>query len=126
MKKIISIYLLIFFLFSSVGRFGVFLTFKINQEYISKNLCENRFNKKSSCKGKCYLAKELKKHDTHEEKSKKENSKLEDYIVSPIIIEVSTIFTIKNSKLLFPLYNQNYFYNYTDYIFHPPSYSILS
>ncbi len=37
------------------------MNYAVNYDYIVKNLCENRNIPQSTCKGKCYVAKELAK-----------------------------------------------------------------
>ncbi|WP_166668361.1 hypothetical protein [Chryseobacterium daecheongense] len=37
------------------------VNYAVNYEYIAKNLCENRSRPQSTCKGKCYIEKELAK-----------------------------------------------------------------
>ncbi|WP_228434801.1 hypothetical protein [Chryseobacterium defluvii] len=37
------------------------VSYVVNYEYIVKNLCENRSKPESTCKGKCYVKKELAK-----------------------------------------------------------------
>ncbi len=37
------------------------VNYAVNYDYIVKNLCENRNNPQSTCKGKCYVSKELAK-----------------------------------------------------------------
>ena len=39
----------------------VVVYYEMNKEYISTNLCKNRFDPESSCQGKCHLKKMLKK-----------------------------------------------------------------
>jgi hypothetical protein len=41
----------------------IYVSFKINQDYIAKNLCENRAKPKMQCNGKCQLMKKLKQAD---------------------------------------------------------------
>ena len=44
------------------------MSFKINQDYIAKNLCENIAEPKILCNGKCQLMKKLKQADKEEQK----------------------------------------------------------
>lgn len=37
----------------------LFIQFKVNQSYISQELCENRARPNLNCKGKCYLMKKI-------------------------------------------------------------------
>ena len=125
-RFVLSIFLLVVFLFSSASRFGVILSFKLNQEYIAKKLCENRFKPKSCCEGKCYLTKQLKKHDQEESKSQKSNPRTEEYIKTQLpVFEInSSIWLEKNT--FNSLYKQNPLSQFVNSIFHPPTFSLLS
>ena len=60
MKKLIS-YFLIISLFSQIlVNAGVIISWKLNQKYISENLCINRDRPEMECNGKCNLQKKLK------------------------------------------------------------------
>ena len=56
--------------YSQSSKLVVYLNFKVNQEYISKELCENREVPKMNCNGKCYLAKQLQKQEKKEKEEK--------------------------------------------------------
>jgi hypothetical protein len=58
-----SIVLLFAMLQAVAGKTFVFAWFKANQAYVAQTLCENKAKPTSNCKGKCYLAKQLKKAD---------------------------------------------------------------
>ena len=77
MKKAL-LYLLMFAVALQAFRhLGIVVSFKINQDYIAKNLCEKRDEPESCCKGSCYLEKELKKAAETEEKAPVPVQKLE-------------------------------------------------
>ncbi|UZR96387.1 hypothetical protein [Chondrinema litorale] len=61
MKSIISILLVSLFLVQITTRVWIVFSFKINQEYIARNLCEKRDEAITMCYGSCYLKKKLKK-----------------------------------------------------------------
>ena len=46
----------------------IFTSFYLNQDYISENICVNRFDKIPVCKGQCYLSKELSANEKQEKK----------------------------------------------------------
>lgn len=128
MNRIVSISLVLLLMFNSINKFGVIVLFKLNQEYISKNLCENRFKKGSTCNGKCYLNKELKEHD-HEHGDSKSNKVtvrfMDDYVHN--ILD----FNISPKTVFIPLswnfyHRQDALSEYSYSIFHPPSYAFLS
>lgn len=60
MKVCISISILILLLFTQILYIPLSaLSFEYNRNYIAQNLCINKSNPKSSCKGCCYLKKEI-------------------------------------------------------------------
>ncbi|MFL5762301.1 MAG: hypothetical protein ACJ77K_00055 [Bacteroidia bacterium] len=68
MRSIITITLSLAILLQSAGKLIVIVDFGLNQEYIAKNLCENKAKPMMHCNGKCHLRKQLQKED------KKDNS----------------------------------------------------
>ena len=61
MKKIVSLILLLCFLWQSLFQSAILCYWKINQGEIIKTECINRFRPMMHCKGKCYLYRKLKK-----------------------------------------------------------------
>lgn len=57
----ISFILLVSYLVLCFNQYLPYFSYWANQEYIAKNLCENRDKPELKCNGKCHLAKELKK-----------------------------------------------------------------
>lgn len=120
MKSIIAILLASVFLFQSASKLLIIANYEINKEYISKNLCENKAKPKSTCNGKCHLAKELKKQD------KKENSipnsqkeKVEIQFLNKISSIAIVDFESENEELNVSYLFSNYS-NSLSSIFHPP------
>ena len=68
MKKILVILLTLLVFLQPLSKVWIFVSFKINQDYIAKNLCENRAKPILKCNGKCQLMKKLKQADKEEEK----------------------------------------------------------
>jgi hypothetical protein len=68
MRKSISIYILILLVFQNTSSLWVIGAFYINQDYIAKNVCINRFDAVPICKGQCYLTKELKTTEKQDQK----------------------------------------------------------
>ena len=67
--------LLAYLLVAAIGlnvfsELGIYISFKINQDYIAKNLCVERDNPNSTCHGCCQLEKKMKT----DEQQKQENS----------------------------------------------------
>ena len=70
-KQSIAILFLVAFTAQTFSKAVIVCTFYANQNYIAKNLCENRDKPKSFCVGKCQLKKKLNK-DTNEDKQNTE------------------------------------------------------
>jgi hypothetical protein len=93
----------------------------MNYDYIVKNLCENRNIPQSTCKGKCYVAKELAK--TEKQSNNNQNIKIGsvDVFLSNEILSFSAgnefPSQLKNPT---PDYNSFRTSEYFSRIFHPP------
>lgn len=59
LRNIVSIGLALLILLQSLSVVGIFISFKINQDYIAKNLCINRNKPAKKCNGKCQLTKKI-------------------------------------------------------------------
>ncbi|OXB07027.1 hypothetical protein [Flavobacterium pectinovorum] len=67
-KKGITLFILMLFVFQNAGSIWIIGDFYLNQDYISKNVCINRFDTIPICNGKCYLENKLKANDKEEQK----------------------------------------------------------
>lgn len=56
------------FLFKATSSLWICVSFYANRDYISKNICINRFDLIPICEGQCYLNSQLKKNDKQEQK----------------------------------------------------------
>lgn len=56
------------FLLKATSSLWIFVSFYANRNYISKNICINRFDLIPICEGQCYLTSQLKKSDKQEQK----------------------------------------------------------
>ncbi|TDL99560.1 MAG: hypothetical protein C4K58_06610 [Flavobacteriaceae bacterium] len=112
---------------SPLSKGWIYFCFKINQDYIAKNLCENRAKPKLNCKGKCQLKKQLKQAEKQEQKQLPETLKksevlycfsLENFVFSKFteILEAKKPF-FENQLLLGSLLNFE--------IFHPPKFVLI-
>lgn len=68
MRNWILILILFSILMQSFSREGIYISFKINQDYIARVLCVNKNKPMLNCNGKCYLAKKLKQAEQREQK----------------------------------------------------------
>ena len=92
----------------------------MNQTFIAKNLCENRFKKKSCCHGSCQLKKQLSEDDKNEKVPNSSNSKEK---FEELFCEKKLDFKIelnKNFELEFPIATNSALLLSARAIFHPP------
>ncbi len=122
MTKLISVFFCVLFLNQLALNIWILVDFYINQEYISKNECVNRFTIKSACNGKCILSSRLKKYRKSTSSTKTPSCKkieVKDFLC--ILIKECSILdfsTGKTDKIL--SFNSLYHYFYKASIFHPP------
>ncbi|MBB4802671.1 hypothetical protein HNP37_002746 [Flavobacterium nitrogenifigens] len=66
MKKVFSITMTILFLLVSFQQALIVVHFKLNQQEIEKEFCENKAKPQLQCHGKCHLKKELEKSEKND------------------------------------------------------------
>ncbi|TZF96223.1 hypothetical protein FW781_12375 [Chryseobacterium panacisoli] len=97
------------------------VNYAVNYDYIVKNLCENRSVPQSTCKGKCYVEKELAKTEKQSNNSQTIKIAGLDVFVSHDILSFSSQL---NSELRTEVLDSSYFNShsseYFSRIFHPP------
>ena len=106
----------------------IFVSFKINQDYIAKNLCENRAKRILKCNGKCQLMKKLKQADKDEEKQAPQTikEKLEElYCHNQANFNVSRKFDFEVKKQSFFGYKFKNYSSYQSTIFRPPIFNLI-
>jgi len=119
-KRTISILFLAVIIFQSFSTLFVIGNFYVNRSYISKNLCVNRFAAIQDCKGKCYLAKELRQEQQQKKKFPDLQQKQFNLFFEQLSINSSRLDGgLVLSAVLVP--ESNYHPNsYFSSIFHPP------
>lgn len=121
MKKIVLYFLLMSFAFQNAGNLWIISSFYINQDYIAKNLCINRFDKIPLCYGKCVLNKQLKDNDKEQQKFPNVKEKeIQLYFYCQESIEFSKKITVENSKRAILKKDSNIKNTFLYSIFHPP------
>lgn len=106
MKLLYSIIISTLLLFPSLGNVFVYVTFKVNQDEISKTLCVKKEVKNNTCNGKCYLVKQLKKVT---EKEKQESSSVKEkqelvYTQTASNYNFTPIITIEKTRMMISRY----------------------
>lgn len=120
MKKAVAILLLITFVLQSTSNLWIIASFYAQRDYISQNLCINRFDAIPVCKGQCYLNKQLKEN----EKKEQNFPDLKQKEVQ-LFVENDFSFEFKKSTISEKLNSPNYKDNYLSSeflfsVFHPP------
>jgi len=67
MKKAFAIFFLLAFVIQSTSSLWIITSFYIQRDYISKNICVNRFDAISVCKGQCFLTEQIKENQNKEQ-----------------------------------------------------------
>ena len=97
----------------------VFLGFETNQDYIAKELCENKDKPELQCNGKCYLMKKLKQAQEKEQKQERQSQKtqIQDALVVKPLVFKQYAFAEINLHVPFSTGMPQ---NIKNSIFHPP------
>lgn len=127
MRLLIIICCISGFLAKDIARTSWEIWFKVNQERIIAEKCENKDIPMMHCNGKCYLAKKLKKL---EEKEQQHNSKTNPFgqsvkadIISQAVFPLSatSLFTETASSAGFPGHGAESTRDFHRSVFHPPA-----
>lgn len=112
----------------NLSKIGILIDFKINQDFIAEVFCINREKPMSTCNGKCYLSKQLKKAEEQEEKQAPNSNKER--------LEVIYYYSVSSFNFLFytdcfasklkpawvdKFYSSGYIAN----IFRPPTFNLI-
>ena len=92
-------------------------------DYIKNELCVNKDEPELSCKGKCYLKKELAKASDSEKSSDKSHTapSEQQVVFYQDIFKNNLVFVSKEQNApIEPTYNKIYKFDFTSFIFHPP------
>lgn len=120
MLRATAILLLLSFLWQITGKLNTYLLFKLNEDVIARELCENRSKPSKSCQGKCYLKKELKKET--EKEQKQTSSTVKDYLETLICLHnISYRAVISESKVTYPQIYFSLHIGQEPAVFHPPA-----
>jgi len=122
--KFIAVPILILLLMAQTfSKWFVVISFNLNQDYIAKNLCENRYRPVLKCNGNCVLMKKMKQEEKQEQNAP-----------GPVKLEIASI--VLSSRSFFATAETPVFISKTLYvsvvnsgkpvdraaaIFHPPS-----
>ena len=123
MRGFISTLLIFVMLMQIFSTTIIYTSFKVNQDYISKNLCENRSKPGKHCCGKCQLKKRLKSEEQNQNSGLPTSSKNFDEVVyMNEELASGNLISHFTSELLFQNFAQETFSGMREDIFHPPSF----
>ena len=120
MKRCITLFILLLLAFQNSGNIWIIGDFYINQDYIAKNVCINRFDAVPICNGKCYLDNKLKASEKEAQKFpiiiyKEVQLFLQDSIQFSFIV-IRLLFKKKFPELYVGSQNSEFIFS----IYHPP------
>ena len=86
-----------------------YLSYKINYQYISTTLCENKAKPALQCNGKCHLKKELKKALEEESEKKEISQKTMEVESLPVTFDLDfSLHLLFSQKLQFPQFTESF------------------
>jgi hypothetical protein len=95
---LIQIVVLVFYLLRPIIPY---VEYSVQKAYIVKNLCVNRDKPNSSCEGKCYLEKQVKKSiDTDDNTGKTSNKKIQNEEVKEFLSVLITVPKATESEIV--------------------------
>jgi hypothetical protein len=121
MKQIGAIILLLVMLSVTFSKWLIIAQFRLNQQYISENLCVNKNKPKSCCHGKCFLGKQLVKDEKGDTQGLPEKSKEKTDIQLFYETENCNGISKKYALNIFPSFETNFsLSSFCDACFKPP------
>ncbi|UWX59469.1 hypothetical protein N0B40_13750 [Chryseobacterium oranimense] len=97
------------------------INYAVNYDYIVKNLCENRNIPQSTCKGKCYVSKELAKTEKQSGNSQViKISGLDVFVSHDILSFLGQKESDPEREIKYSDYINDHYSEYFARIFHPP------
>jgi len=128
LKQVTTILLALLIFLQPFSKIWIVLSFKINQDYIAKNLCENRAKPTMHCNGKCQLMKKLKQAEKEEQnqlpQTFKEKSELL-YCHNLKNFSICRKIYFKEKKQAFFDYKFQFTSSFNSDIFHPPKFRLI-
>jgi hypothetical protein len=121
LKYFVTILLIGVVALQTFSKWFVILDYRINEEYIAKNLCENRNKSKSCCHGKCYLGKQLAKEEDQQQTPAKGGQREETQTIWYLLNNTQAEFHLFGLlKSNYPLYLTGKSQEFARSFFQPP------
>jgi hypothetical protein len=124
MKKAVTFMLFFAVLIHSMSRWLTYASFKLNQNYIAKNICINRNDPTTGCEGSCQLRLMLKQQENQKKEASFTFQLKETVIITAEKLDV--VFGLKLELLIFyGIYITEIKEGFLYKLFHPPKYFYL-
>jgi hypothetical protein len=124
MRAIVAFLLISVMLMQTFSKTIIFTSFKINQDYIAQNLCENRAAPEKKCCGKCQLHKQMQKDEQKQDSRLPSSQRNFDELVlicgESFADQLASFF---NCEILFRNSSLKTSSPFQDGIFHPPAFA---
>jgi len=122
LKQLITIFLALLVFLQPFTKAWIFVSFKMNQEYIAETLCVQKEIPRNTCHGECQLMKRLKKVEQAEQQQKPPVPKLKIEVLfchQLIDFQLQTIFS-DTKEIFIIFYRRLHPMVSIDDFFHPP------
>lgn len=119
--KYTNLTFLLLIILSATFKNGVgYLSFKLNQEFIAKNLCVQKEIKNNCCQGKCHLAEQVQKNNNSDQAEAPIPFKIPELLYY-LVQQQPAKWQLKEGELIFTSTLVNHVLNgFSVSIFHPP------
>lgn len=121
LKKIVSILLIFTFLLQTGSQLWILTAFYINRQYLSENVCINRFDQIPVCKASCVLDVELKQNQAQQQNQPDLKIKEITVFQQPVVPEPLQSFAVDLPDSYLTTGNPEISKGFYLDIFHPPS-----
>lgn len=124
MKALFTYLLIVLMLAQSLLRLGIYVDFKLHQEYIARVLCVNRDKPILACNGQCQLQERLQRTDAQDEdlpNSRSERHELHLFCVIPLDLDWQPAY--RDPVVQAVAYRSPFSVAWLQSVFHPPPYA---
>jgi hypothetical protein len=123
MMRCVSISMSFLVLLTSLRDLVTYVSFYLNQDYISQNLCVNKNKPALMCHGECVLTDSLiKNHEKKDNKTPISQQEERTIFILPTIVNILNLLsslTLKKDSIAYK--TDFYAFEYLEEVFHPPS-----
>jgi hypothetical protein len=120
LKKLFAFILLLCFAVQTFSQAVIRLNFYMQQAYIAKNLCENRYRPMLHCDGKCVLAKKLKQEQKKDQQTPERKMQGKEEVVSSRSFFTANLLQLASGNIIYPVSSNSTIVDRSADIFHPP------